>query len=142
MSPVAHTETIVVIAEPHRAIADAVQDVVTLAGCVPVIVDTVEAVRAFHSPPAAMVVRIATEMPLMSPHRGLEHLARAERPVIIALTSSEADVAEAERLACDVIARAPHQVQALYETLRQLVAPGPKAGGPDPSTWSQPTAAA
>lgn len=133
MSPIAPTQPMVVIAEPHRAIADALQDVVTLAGCAAVIVDTVEAVRAFRSP-AVLVVRIATEMPLMSPHRGLEHLARTERPLVVALASSEADVAEAERLACEVIACAPRQVQALYETLRQLVAPDPRAGGPDAST--------
>lgn len=110
---------LVVVAEPHHEIADALQDVVTSAGCVPVMVSGCESVHDLDSAPAAIVVRIATEMP-MSPHLGLEHFSTAGRPVIVALTSSDEDVAEAERLGCEVIARAPHQVQALYEALTQL----------------------
>jgi hypothetical protein len=116
---------IVVIAESHRAIADTLRDVVLLAGCAPVIIDSAEAVRNCPSPPTAIVIRVATEMPLMSPHLGLERLAQAERPMIVALTSSDEDVAEARRLQCEVIARAPYQIQALYETLTKLVRPGP-----------------
>jgi hypothetical protein len=38
----------------------------------------------------------------------------------VALASSDADVAEAERLECEIIARAPHQVQMLYDVLKEL----------------------
>jgi hypothetical protein len=109
-----------VIAEPHHEIADALQDVITLAGCVPVTVRRCESVHELHERPTAIVVRIATDVPSVSPHRGLEGLDRTGRPLIVALASSDADVAEAERLECEVIARAPHQVQALYEALMQL----------------------
>lgn len=110
---------LVVVAEPHHDMADALQDVVTLAGCVPLMVSGCESVPELNSAPAAIVVRIATEMPT-SPHLGLERFSLTGRPVIVALASSDRDVAEAERLGCEVIARAPHQVQALYEALTQL----------------------
>ena len=109
----------VVIAEPHQGMAGSLEDVVTLAGCVPVIVNRCESVKTLGAEPAAIVVRVATEMPLVSPHLGLAQLGR-RRPLIVALVSSDADVAEAERLRCDVIARAPHQVQTLYDTLMRL----------------------
>jgi len=110
----------VVIAEPHQQMAGALEDVVTMAGCVPVIVNRCESVMTLSAEPAAIVVRVATEMPLVSPHLGLAQLGRGRRPLIVALVSSDADVAEAERLHCQVIARAPHQVQTLYDTLVRL----------------------
>ena len=110
----------VVVAEPHREIAQALQDLVTLAGCVPVMVSDCESVRELSSLPAAIVVRVATEISISSPHCGLERFSRADRPLIVALASSAADVAEAERLECQVIARTPNQVRAVYEALTQL----------------------
>jgi hypothetical protein len=110
----------VVIAEPHQEMAGALEDVVTMAGCVPVRVSRCESVRILSPEPAAIVVRVATEMPLGSPHLGLEHLGSGRRPLIVALASNDADVAEAERLHCEVIAREPHQVQMLYDTLLEL----------------------
>ena len=119
---------LVVVVEPHREIADALQDVVTLAGCVPVMASHCESVRELNldSLPAAIVVRVATEIRTMSPHFGLEHFSRTDEPLIVALASSDADVAEAERLECQVIARAPNQVQALYNALTQLASRDPK----------------
>jgi hypothetical protein len=120
MGDTPHVRPTVVIAEPHHEIAHALQDVVALAGCVPVIVSNFESMRMLDVQPVAIVVRVATEMPLMSPHLGLRDLGRRGRPLIVALASNEADVAEAERLDCEVIARAPHQVQALYDALTRL----------------------
>jgi hypothetical protein len=119
-----HTGPTVVIAEPHHEIADALGDVVRLAHCVPVTVNHFDAVHELRSWPAALVVRVSTELRSMSPHIGLDHLARTRRPLIVALAWSEADVAEAERLECDVIARAPRQVQAVYEALTRLASRG------------------
>jgi len=117
---------LVLVIEPHREIANALQDVVTLAGCVPVMASHCESVRELDSLPAAIVVRIATEIRMMPPHFGLEHFSRTDQPLIVALASSDADVAEAERLECQVIARAPNQVQALYKALTQLASRSPQ----------------
>jgi hypothetical protein len=107
----------VVIAEAHYEIAHALMDVVTLAGCVPVTVTHVDSVRTLEVQPAAIVVRVDR---VLSSHRGLENFVRGRRPLIVALASSDADVAEAERLNCEIIARAPHQVQMLYDVLKEL----------------------
>jgi hypothetical protein len=120
MADMPHAAPTVVIAEPHHEIAHALEDVVTLAGCVPVTVSQFESVKTLDTQPVAIVVRVATEMPLVAPHRGLEGLARGRRPLIVALASSDADVVEAQRLDCEIIARAPHQVQILYDVLTQL----------------------
>jgi hypothetical protein len=114
MRTAAHT---VVIAEAHYEIAHALMDVVTLAGCVPVTVTHVDQVLALDVQPVAIIVRVDL---LLSSHRGLEHCARGRRPLIVALASSDADVAEAERLECEIIAREPHQVQMLYDVLKEL----------------------
>jgi DNA-binding NtrC family response regulator len=110
----------VAIAESHHEIADALEDVVALAGCVPVTVNSIEALQDMRSTAAAIVVRVATEMTDSSPHLVLQELALSTRPLVVALTSSDADVAEAQRLHCEVVLRAPHQVQGLYETLQDL----------------------
>jgi len=81
MIPAAEGPPVVVI-EPHRQVADALQDVVTLADCVPVMASHCESV-------------------------------------------TDADVAEAERLECQVIARAPNPVQA-YGALTQLALRSPQ----------------
>jgi hypothetical protein len=114
MRNTAHT---VVVAEAHYEIAHALMDVVTLAGCVPVTVTHFDSVQTLDVQPVAVVLRVD---PLLSPHRGLENFARGRRPLIVALASSDADVAEAERLECEIIARAPHQVQMLYDVLKEL----------------------
>lgn len=111
---------LVVVAEPHHEIADALQDVVILAGCVPVMASDCESISELHALPAAIVVRVATEMPMTSPHLSLRQFGRTKRTLVVALASSHADATEAERLGCQVIARAPRQVQVLYEVLTQL----------------------
>ena len=108
------------VAETHHEIADALQDVVILAGCIPIIVSEGESMGERPALPEAIVVRVATEMPMTSPHLNLRQFGRTERTLVVALASSDADVAEAERLGCQVIARAPRQVQVLYEALTQL----------------------
>lgn len=128
MADMTHAGPTVVIAEAHYEIAHALEDVVTLAGCIPVTVSDFESVRTLDCHPIAIVVRVATEMPLMSPHRGLEAFDHG-RPLIVALASSDADVAEAQRLDCEIIARAPHQVQTLYDVLTELASRQSSARG-------------
>ena len=123
-----HTGPTVVIVESHVWLADVLHDVVILAGGVPLTVGDVESVRELRARPAAMVVRIVTETPVISAHVSLAQFAGADRPFIVALTSTDADVAEAERLQCEVIAHAPHQVRGLYDALIKL------AGGTAPAS--------
>ena len=113
-------EPTVVIVEPHHDVAVALEDVVKLAHCSPLIVSGVESLQRLHLAPAAIVVRVSADLPLRSPHAGLDDLPRANRPMIVALVATQGDIAEAERLDCEVVVRAPGQIQGLYDVLTGL----------------------
>jgi hypothetical protein len=106
---------VVVVIEPDRELAVALQEVVTLARCRPMTMP-VDDVEQLASPPAAIVVRMATRMPLAPASPRLKS-ADGSAPRVLALASNDTDVAEAERLGADVILREPHQVRALYDAL-------------------------
>jgi hypothetical protein len=113
----------VVIVEPYRDIATALEEIVSLARCIPLTVGAVEEPAALlQERPAAIIVRVATDLSFRSPHAGLTRWPPSMRPMVVALASTDADVAEAERLGCDVILREPKQVQQLYETLAHVAA--------------------
>jgi len=107
----------VAILEPERERATALQEVVSLARCSPIAVLDLDELTGLSDPPAAIIVRVATSRPLGSPHAELQRLPASGRPKVLALVSSDADVAEAQRLGCDVVLREPHQVRALYDAL-------------------------
>lgn len=111
----------VAIVEPDRDMAASLEEVVTLARCMAVKMTDFEELTDLPHPPAALIVRIATNLPQAS-HRGLAQLAIAGRPKILALTSTDADVEEAERLRCDIVLRQPHQIRALYDALAEVAA--------------------
>lgn len=112
----------VAIIERHRELAIALEEVVTLARCTPVTMADVSELAQLADPPAAIVVRVAASLAANSPHAALGQLSRAERPTVLALASNDSDVAEAERLGCDVVLREPQQVRALYDALSDVAA--------------------
>jgi len=111
----------VVIVEPYKDFAAALQEVVALAHCKPVTIGNVAGLSELSKPPAAIVVRVATNLPFESPHAGLDDMHPDKRPLVVALTSSDADVAEANRLGCEVVLREPQQVRGLYDALTHVV---------------------
>jgi len=117
----------VAVIETQRDLATALEEVVSLARCTPISVPDVSGLTDLPSPPAAIVVRIATNMPFGAPHAGLEDLPAVDRPKVLALVSSDADVTEAQRLGCDLVLREPHQVRALYDALTAVAASTPRA---------------
>ena len=121
VSGAATRRPVVVVAEPYHPIANALQDVVALAGCVPVVVSGTQGDCELRSRPAAIVVRVDTALS-RSPHVTLADVRGDTPPLIVALASNEEDAAEAKRCGCQVIARPPNQMKALYETLRRLAA--------------------
>ena len=98
----------------------ALQEVVSLAHCTPVAVDDFNSMGALQSPPAAIVAQIRAALPIESVDFVLAHWPYATRPKVVALVSTDEDVAEAERLACEVVLREPWQVRGLYETLTRV----------------------
>jgi hypothetical protein len=91
----------VAIIEPHREFASALEEVVALARCAPVTMAEFDELTDLALPPAAIVVRFSTKLPFTSLHDGLSRLPSAGRPTVLALASTDADVAEAERLGCE-----------------------------------------
>lgn len=98
----------------------ALQEVVSLAQCTPVAADDFDTVGALPSPPAAIVAQIRATLPIESLDVVLTHWPYETRPKVVALVSTDEDVAEAERLACDVVLREPWQVSRLYDTLTRV----------------------
>jgi hypothetical protein len=116
------TPTVAIIERRHE-FAVALQEVVALAQCTAVTLDDFDELAQLSSPPAAVVLRMATNRYFGRPHMILKTLMAAGRPKVFALAWSDEDVAEAERLGCDIVLREPRQIRALYDALVRFVAP-------------------
>jgi hypothetical protein len=109
---------VVVVVEADRELAVALKEVVTLARCQPIVLG-VEELRRLASPPAAIVIRLATAVPCPDlPLHPAEVDGMATK--VLALASTDAHAAEATRIGADAIFREPRQVHALYEALVTL----------------------
>ena len=112
----------VAIVEPDRDLAEPLQEVVVLAHCTPVTVASVDELAELTGAPAAIIIRIVASSQAPSPYKGLERMRADGHPTVLALTSSDEDDAEAERMGCDVVLRQPQQVRPLYDALTGIAA--------------------
>jgi hypothetical protein len=110
----------VLIIEPQREMAAVLREIVVIANCTPLLVATWDEIQRLSPVPAAIVVRVLADSGAGAPHECVRRMPRADRPVVLALTATDADVTEAERLGCDVVLRAPKQVRGLYDTLSRM----------------------
>lgn len=110
----------ILIIEPRREVADALADVVTSANYGAIVRPHVERLADLGFTPAAIIVRIAFEGISEPPHAALERLV-PNRPPVVAIVWEDVEVAEAERLKCDVVLRAPDGVSRLCDALTKLV---------------------
>ena len=102
----------VLIIEPHDELAAVFEDVVASAFCTPPLVRRhVESLNDLRVRPATIVLRVG--------HADVSNLP-PDRPPIVAIAFTDADVAEAERLHCEVVLRAPGEVRRLCDVLRSL----------------------
>jgi len=109
----------ILIIEPRREVADALQDLVMSAHYLPVVRPRLQPLADLGFTPAAIIVRVTFEG-LTPPHTGIEDLP-PYRPPVIAIAWGDLEVAEASRLKCDVILRAPDEVSRLLDTLTKIV---------------------
>ena len=100
----------VLIIEPHDELAAAFEQVVATADFNPIVRRHVASMADRSVMPASIVVRIG--------HGDVSNLP-ADRPPILAIASSDEEVAEAERLHCEVVLRA-EEIRRLCEALRKL----------------------
>lgn len=111
---------IVLIIEARKEVAEALESAIALAQLTPVVVPYVERLGDVPHTLAAIVVRIAFESVSEPPHAAIARLGR-EHPPVVAIVRDEAELAEAHRLKCDVVLRAPEDISRLCETLMKLV---------------------
>jgi hypothetical protein len=110
----------VVIVEPHRELAAALQEVVVLARCRAITFADFDELNGLPAPPQAIVVRIdGNPAHKAAMEVGCGRLA-PPRPKLVGLVSTDGDVTEAQRVGCDVVLREPQQVRALYDALIDL----------------------
>lgn len=101
----------VLIVEPHAEVAAAFEQAIACASFVPVVRSHVESLADVGVRPALIVMRIG--------HADVSHLP-PDRPPILAIASTDADLAEASRLRCEVVLRGPREVRRLYDAVRSL----------------------
>ena len=109
---------VVLIIEPRHEVAAALEEVISTARFTAVVIPHLERLSDLGVTPAAIVVRIAFEGSVPA-HAAIEHLP-PDHPPVIAIAWDDAELAEAERLKCDVVLRAPRDVTHLCETLRKV----------------------
>jgi len=110
---------VILIVEPRREVASALEDVVTSANYTPIVIPHLECLADLDEIPAAIIVRIAFEG-LVPAHAAIEKLP-ANHPPVLAIAWDDAAAAEAERLKCDVVLRPPRGVSRLCEVLKSVV---------------------
>jgi hypothetical protein len=110
----------VLIIEPRREVAMALEDVVNSANYVAVVTPHLERLADVGVVPSAIIVRIAFESASEPAHVALERLG-VDRPPVLAIAWDAADVKEAERLKCEIVLRAPQEVSRLCDALARLV---------------------
>jgi hypothetical protein len=102
----------VLIIEPHDELAIAFEKVIASASYAPIVRRHVDSLEDLDVTPATIVMRIG--------HADVSHLP-PQRPPIVAIASSDEEVAEASRLRCEVVLHGPSEVKRLCEALRSIV---------------------
>jgi hypothetical protein len=121
---------VILIIESRREVAEALGNVVTSAHYQAVIRPRVESLTDLELNPAAIIVRIAFEGVGEPAHAAVARFGR-DRPPVVAIAWAEDEIAEAVRLECDVVLRAPEEVGRLCDVLRDAVS----------GAWTTPCAA-
>jgi hypothetical protein len=109
----------ILIIESHREVATALEEVVSCVRCLPVVTPHLEHLGDVGVSPAAILVRIAFEGVGEPVHAAIERLPK-NRPPVVAIVRDERAAAEATRLKCDVVLRAPQDLGRLGETLTDV----------------------
>lgn len=106
---------VILIVETRREVAEALEEVVTSARYDAIVRSHVDCLADLDVTPAAIIVRIAFEGIGEPQHAGIGRL--SSRPPVVAIVWKDQEVAEAERLKCEVVLKAPDDVGRLCEAL-------------------------
>jgi hypothetical protein len=111
---------IILIIESRPEVAEALEDVITSARYEAVVRPHVEYLSDLDVMPSAIIVRVAFEGIGEPAHTVIERMP-ANRPPVVAIAWEDEEVREAIRLKCDVVLRAPDDVNRLCDALTSLV---------------------
>jgi len=109
----------ILIIESHREVADALHDVVASANYAAIVRSHVQELDEVSPAPAAIIVRVVFEGASEPTHAVVARLP-PNRPPVIAIVRADDEASEAERLKCDVVLRAPHDLGRLCDVLMKL----------------------
>jgi hypothetical protein len=110
---------IILIIETRPEVAEALEEVVTSARYAAIVRPHVECLSDLGVTPAAIIVRITFEGIGEPPHASIARL--SDRPPVVAIAWEDEEVAEALRLKCDVVLRAPDDVGRLCDALTAVI---------------------
>jgi hypothetical protein len=110
----------ILILESWPDVADALQDALASAHYTTIVRPHLDRLADLGVRPAAIVTRITSVGVGEPPYRAIESL-RENRPPIVAIAWADSEVAEAARLKCDVVLRAPSELGRLCEALTKIV---------------------
>jgi hypothetical protein len=114
------TTPVVLIIEPRKEVAAALEATIALSHLSPVVVPHLERLSDIPHAVAAIVVRISFEGVGEPVHRAVLRLPH-DHPPIVAIAWEEDELEEARRLKCDIVLHAPHEIGRLCEALLKLV---------------------
>jgi hypothetical protein len=111
---------VILIIEARPEVAEALADVVVSAHYCPMVRPHVERMADIGVTPSAIIVRIAFEGVGEPAHAAIGRLP-VDRPPVVAIAWEDKEMAEAARLKCDVVLRAPNDVGRLCDALTSVV---------------------
>ena len=112
---------VILIIEARPEVAEALHDVVTSARYAAVVRPHLECLSDLDVTPSAIIVRIAFEGIGEPQHASIGRL--IGRPPVVAIAWEDDEVAEAVRLNCEVVLRAPNDVGRLCDALSAVINP-------------------
>jgi hypothetical protein len=110
----------VLILESRSDVADALHDVITSAHYDAIIRPHINGLADLETRPVAIVTRITSVGGGYPAYRALEML-RENRPPVVAIVWADDEAAEATRLKCEVVLRAPAEIGRLCEALMRVI---------------------
>lgn len=111
---------VILIIEPRPEVAEALADVVISANYCAMVRPYIDRLGDIGVTPSAIIVRIAFEGVGEPVHAAIGRLP-VDRPPVVAIVWEEKEIAEAARLKCEVVLRAPDDVGRLCDALTTLV---------------------
>ena len=112
---------VVLIIEPRSEVASALESAIAMSNLSPVVVQHLERLSDIPYVVSAIVVRIAFEGVGDPPHSAIARLPTDRRPPVVAIAWTDDELEEARRLNCDVVLKAPDEINRLCSTLAKVV---------------------